>query len=226
MVAIVDSTFFGKRIDQFGVAVVFNYTRKESVLWKYIDTEKGHYYQSMRKHLERHGFIFTAVVVDGSKPLITTFSDIPIQFCHFHQKAIIRRYLTKNPKLPASIYFKKLVDLLEDTDEKSFKYLFEKYIREWQWFLNEKTFNPETNRWFYTHKRLRSAVRSIKTNLPYLFTYQKYPKLNIPNTTNSLDGGVFSYLKRLLKNHNGLSRNFKKQLIDEILENQFKRKNH
>ena len=41
-----------------------------------------------------------------------------------------------------------------------------------------------------------------------------------------IDGGVFSYLKRLLKNHNGLSRKFKKKLIDEILENQFKIKNY
>jgi hypothetical protein len=57
-----------------------------------------------------------------------------------------------------------------------------------------------------------------------LFTYQDYPELNIPNTTNLLDGGVFSFLKRLLKNHNGLSRNFKKKLIDEILENQFSEK--
>lgn len=226
MVAIVDSTFFGKRVSQFGVAVIFDCIKKESILWKYIDTEKSCYYQLMRRQLEQQGFIFVAVVVDGSKPLITTFSDIPIQFCHFHQKAIVRRYLTKDPKLPASIHFKKLVDLLDITDEESFKYLFKKYVDQWQWFLNEKTLNSETNRWFYTHKRLRSAVRSIKTNLPYLFTYQKYPRLNIPNTTNSLDGGVFSYLKRLLKNHNGLSRKFKKKLIDEILENQFKRKNH
>ncbi len=164
------------------------------------------------------------MVIDGSRPLLRTFSDIPIQLCHFHQKAIIRRYLTKNPKLPASIHLKRLIDLLDCIDEERFKYLFKKYIKEWQWFLDEKTFNPETRRWFYTHKRLRSAVRSVQTNLPYLFTYQNYPELNIPNTTNLLDGGIFSFLKRLLKNHNELSKELKKKLIDEILENQFKRK--
>jgi len=69
--------------------------------------------------------------------------------------------------------------------------------------LKEKTVNPETNKWFYTHKRLRSVYRSLKTNLPYLFTYQKYPELNIPNTTNSLDG-TFSNFKSLPRIHRGL----------------------
>lgn len=224
MVAIVDSTFFGKRINQFGVAVIVDAHKRESVLWKYIDTEKSYHYQFMRRHLEQQGFKFQAVVIDGSRSLLRAFSDIPIQFCHFHQKAIVRRYLTKNPKLPASIHLKRLIDLLDCIDEERFKYLFKKYIKEWQWFLDEKTFNPETRRWFYTHKRLRSAIRSVQTNLPYLFTYQNYPELNIPNTTNLLDGGIFSFLKRLLKNHNGLSKKLKKKLIDEILENQFKRK--
>jgi len=224
MVAIVDSTFFGKRIDQFGVAVIIDAHKRESILWKYIDTEKSYYYAFMRRELEQQGFEFQAVVVDGSKALTKTFSDIPIRLCHFHQKAIIRRCLTKNPRLPASIHLKQLTDTLGSIDKKEFEYLLKRYLKHWEYFLKEKTFNPETKRWFYTHKRLRSAVRSISTNLPYLFTYQDYPKLNIPNTTNLLDGGVFSFLKRLLKNHNGLSRNFKKKLIDEILENQFSEK--
>jgi len=221
MVAIVDSTFFGKRIDKFGVAVIIDAHKKESVLWKYIDTEKSIYYILMRRELEQQGFKFQAVIVDGSTSLIKTFSDIPVQLCHFHQKAIIRRYLTKNPKLLASIHLKQLTDTLGSIDKERFEYLFKRYLISWEDFLKEKTFNPETKRWFYTHRQLRSAVRSIKTNLPYLFIYQDYPELNIPNTTNLLDGGIFSYLKRLLKNHNGLSRNFKMKLIDEMLENQF-----
>ncbi|MCB4782781.1 MAG: transposase, partial [Sulfurovum sp.] len=37
--------------------------------------------------------------------------------------------------------------------------------------------------------KLVSAYRSLRTNLPYLFTYKKYKHLGIHNTTNSLDGG-------------------------------------
>ena len=32
----------------------------------------------------------------------------------------------------------------------------------------------------FKHRQLRSALRSLKNNLPYLFAYQDYPELNIP----------------------------------------------
>jgi hypothetical protein len=86
----------------------------------------------------------------------------------------------------------------------------------WGDFLKQKTFNHETKRWFYTHKRLRSAYRSITRNLPHLYTYQKYPELNIPNTTNSLDGS-FAHLKDMLRIHRGLKKDRKLKMIDEIL---------
>ena len=72
-----------------------------------------------------------------------------------------------------------------------------------------------TGRWHYTHKRLRSAYRSLRLNLPYLFTYQKYPELNIPNTTNSLDG-CFAYLKELVRVHRGSSRNLKNKILGKF----------
>jgi hypothetical protein len=34
---------------------------------------------------------------------ITVFKAYPIQMCHFHQKQIVRRYITKNPKPHASM---------------------------------------------------------------------------------------------------------------------------
>lgn len=85
-------------------------------------------------------------------------------------------------------------------------------------FLKERTVNPITKRWCYTHKRVRAAYRSLKINLPYLFTYQNYPKLDIPNTTNSLDGS-FSQLKMKLGVHRGMREPLKRKMIEEILGN-------
>jgi hypothetical protein len=56
----------------------------------------------------------------------------------------------------------------------------------------------------YIHKRLRNAYRSLKTNLPWLFTWYDNMPLKIPNTTNAIDGH-FADLKNKLRNHNGLS---------------------
>jgi len=64
---------------------------------------------------------------------------------------------------------------------------------------------------------IRSAYRSLKINLPYLFTYQKYSQLKIPNTTNSLDG-YFSKLKQLLNVHRGTTVVRRYKIIQEILK--------
>ncbi len=66
-----------------------------------------------------------------------------------------------------------------------------------------------------TYRRLRSAYRSLMNNLPYLFTYQKYPGLGIPNTSNLIEG-QFEHLKRLLGNHRRMNLTQKLKMIEEI----------
>jgi hypothetical protein len=46
-----------------------------------------------------------------------------------------------------------------------------------------------------------------------LFTHQKYSELNIPNTTNSLDG-CFAYLKELVRVPRGVNQDLKKKIIN------------
>lgn len=184
--------------------------------WDEIINENAEAYQKGRTELERQGFIIQTVVVDGRRCLKSVFADFPIQMCHFHQIAIITRYLTRKPKLEAGKELRKIILLLTKSNEKEFTNLLNNWFEKWGEFLKEKTVNSETGKWFYTHKKLRSAHRSLKTNLPYLFTYQKYSKLNIPNTTNSLDGS-FSYFKSLLRIHRGLTKARRYKVICEIL---------
>ncbi len=137
--------------------------------------------------------------------------------CHFHQKQIVRRYLTNKPKLEASIELKEIVKTLANTNEEVFSEQLNNWYKKWKDFLKEKTTDSETDKWHFTHKRLRSAYRSLKNNLPYLFTYLKYPELNIPNTTNSLDG-YFSSLKNKLNVHRGLTKKRREKVVVELLK--------
>ena len=137
--------------------------------------------------------------------------------CQFHQSAIIRRYLTKRPKLKAAQELMEVMDLMKQTDKESFIGMLDLWHEKWKDFLNERTINPQTNKTYYTHKRLRSAYRSLKTNLPWLFTWYDYIELDIPNTTNAIDGH-FADLKNKLRNHNGLSLKRKKKFIDGFLK--------
>lgn len=176
-------------------------------------------YRLGREMIERSGFAISAVVLDGRPGVRNLFSDVPVQMCHFHQKQIIQRYLTSNPKLEAGIELKRIADTLTVTNKKEFTNKLTAWHNKWNVFLKERTYNfINSKRWCYTHKRLRSAYRSLNNNLPYLFTYQEYPELNIPNTTNSLDGS-FGHLKGKVGVHRGLRAPIKKKIIEQILGN-------
>ncbi len=190
---------------------------KENLLKYYVKTETNALYVQGLKELKSKGFEIVAIVCDGRKGLLQSFDKTPVQMCQFHQVAIIRRYITKNPKLPASIELKEFVAMMKMTDKASFDGGLELWFNRWKSFLNERTTNPETGRSYYTHKRLRSAYRSLKTNSKWLFTWYDYYELNIPNTTNAIDGH-FSDLKNKLRNHNGLSKARKIKFIDEFLK--------
>ena len=92
---------------------------------------------------------------------------------------------------------------------------FGKWCARWEDFLNERT-TLISGKTTYTHTRLRTAKRSLKTHLKWLFTYEEHTEVNIPNTTNMLEG-YNSQLKRALLNHNGLSDTNKKKFIDGFL---------
>jgi len=213
VVLIADSTFFKR---SFGLCVFRAVHLKKNLYWSEIVSETVQVYIDGKKIIEDQGFILKAIVLDGRPGIRDIFTDIPVQMCQFHQIMIINRYITRNPKLEASIELRQIVLTLCKSNEIDFNIKLNDWHLNWQLFLKEKTINPITKRWFYTHKRIRSAYRSLKRNMPFLFTYQKYPDLNIPNTTNSLDGS-FSYLKGKVLIHRGLNKNIKMKIIDEYL---------
>jgi len=213
-VLLVDTTYWGR---SFGVMLFKDSYTGENLLKYYVKSETNALYIQGVNELISQGFEVVAIVCDGRKGLIQAFKGIPVQMCQFHQVAIIRRYITKNPKLPASIELKELVAMMKMTDKESFEGGLDLWHTKWKTFLNERTTNPETGKSHYTHKRSRSAYRSLKTNLNWLFTWYDNIDLNIPNTTNAIDGH-FSDLKNKLRNHNGLSRARKIKFIDEFLK--------
>jgi len=210
-----DCVFFGR---VSGYLVVFDPVRKINVYWSEIKSETLAEYRCVRATLESLGFEIQAIVTDGKPGPRPLYGDIPMQMCHFHQKAIITRYLTRRPRLEAGIKLRNLVHEIGQLNEQSFTEKLQCWHSTWHVFLAERTVNPETRKWHYTHKRLRSAYKSLKSHLPYLFTYQKYPHLNIPNTTNGLEGS-FSYLKELVRAHRGVKPDLKHKIINAILQN-------
>lgn len=214
VIVMMDTTYWGR---SFGVMLFKDAITKENLLKFYVKTETNYLYHQGINGLKEKGYVVLAIVCDGRRGLLNSFGNIPVQMCQFHQVAIIRRYITKNPRLPAAIELKELVRLLPKTDKESFEGALYEWFNKWELFLNERTINKETGKSFYTHKRLRSAYRSLNTNFKWLFTWYDYFELGIPNTTNAIDGH-FADLKNKLRNHNGLNINRKKRFINEFLK--------
>lgn len=95
-------------------------------------------------------------------------------------------------------------------------------MQEFKDFLNERNDKNQ-----YQHRQLRSALFGIKLALPYLFTYKDHqlnnsshnPVLDIPNTTNHLDGGVNPKLKDLVRRHRGMKIERRNKLLVNLLYN-------
>lgn len=188
------------------------------VACKHIETETASDYKQLVEELIEQGFVIQGVTIDGKRGVAKAFGDIPVQMCHFHQIAIIKRYLTSRPKLEASIELLKLCRRIPTSTQTRFTEALSQWHEKHKDFINEKTLNPTSLKYVSTHAKLVAAYRSLSTNLPYLFTYKNHKSLKIPNTTNALDGGVFSQLKKLIKLHQGLAKKRKVKLIDEFLD--------
>jgi len=142
-----------------------------------------------------------AIVCDGRRGLITSFNGIPVKICQFHQAAVVRKYITKIPRLHGSIELMEITMMMKQTDKESYEGALNLWYNKWELFLNERTMNEETGKSYYTHIRLPSAYRTLKTNTPWLFSWYDNIELNIPNTTNAIEG-LFANLKCKLRNHN------------------------
>ena len=211
---LMDTTYFGRKL---GV-MVFKNSLDGKILYKqYVKQETNNLYLQGIKEISRRGIKIQSIICDGRKGLFQLFgADIPVQMCNFHQVAIVRRYLTKNPKMQASKELWEHTLLLVHTDKESFEGGLSAWHFKWESFLNERKVD-ERGKKRYVHKKLRSAYNSLKNNLPWLFTWYDNIALKIPNTTNAIDGH-FADLKNKLRNHNGLSVDRKKKFIDEFLK--------
>lgn len=208
---ILDATYFSRND---GV-LVFR-ARGKNLHWKFIESETIANISNGLDILDKLGYRFKSVTIDGRRGVIKLFQarypNIPIQLCQFHQTQIIRRYTTNNPKTECGKKLKIIMKCLTEVDYLVFKSLIETLYEEHEDFLKERNEQGQ-----FKHRRLRSAFRSLKSNLPYLFTHKKYPKLNIPNTTNSCDGS-FAHWKQKIKIHRGLSRQRRNKMINYLLD--------
>jgi len=154
---VADATFFGKRTDKFGTLVFKDILADKIIACNHIESETVNDYKQLTQELLAQGFVIQGVTIDGKRGVSKAFGDIPVQMCHFHQIAIIKRYLTRKPKLEASIELLKLCKRIPTSTQGRFTDALSQWHGKYGAFLNEKTINPTTGKLFPTHAKLASA---------------------------------------------------------------------
>lgn len=213
-VVVCDTTFWGRH---YGVTLLRSQEFKANLWWDEVESERQATYHYGRKILESQGWTFKAAVVDGRRGLATVFADMPVQICQFHQVKLVRKHLSRNPGTKAARELLDIAYTLKHSNEHTFTLRLERWHRKWGEHIEEKKYVEGVKRPKYVNDKTRKAFNSLKRNLPYLFTYQKYPELNIPNTTNTMEGS-FSQLKERLGSHRGMTKEKRWKMICEVLK--------
>lgn len=161
---------------------------------------------------EKHYASFT---IDGKPGMLQLLQErypqVPVQLCLFHQKQIVTRYITNNPKSSSGKALKHLMMTLSHVTQEQFQrqlLVFEELYGD---YLREKNESK-----YYKHRRIRSALRSLKRNMSYLFTYQRFSERHIPTTTNTCDGS-FAHWKQKVGLHRGLRKHRRNKMFNTFL---------
>lgn len=150
-------------------------------------------------NLIKLGVQIESITTDGHKSILKAIKkslpDALAQRCLFHIQRMCLLWLTRFPRHLAGIE-------LSDNDRLHWTRQFLLWQQHHKSYLQEKTINQATGRYWYTHKLLRRSYLTIKRALPNMFHYLSNPK--IPATTNGIEG-FFSHLKNHLDLHRGLT---------------------
>lgn len=203
-----DATYWGHN---WGVMLALDEKSGSVLYMAFIHNETVADYKAAVESIEERGYDIKGIIIDGKESLFKVFSRYRIQMCQFHMKQIVKRYLTKNPRLKAARALKSLMERLTSTDKETFEADYEKWKNTWQDTLNRRSI-LSNGRVCFTHRRLRSAMNSIDFYLPFLFTYQTEACKGMPNTNNKIEG-TFTDLKKNLNNHSGMTLENRKRFI-------------
>lgn len=208
-----DATYWGHNS---GLLLAIDDATGKALYMEFIKSETTKSYTDAVDMIESAGYLVKGIIIDGKHDLFAAFKDYPVQMCQFHMLQIVRRYLTGNPKMKASIALMLLMRNMKHLSKEDFTTQYAEWKEQYKEFLNKRV-THKNGKTYYLHRRLRTLVHSIDFYQPYLFTCQSENCVGMPNTNNKIEG-TFTDLKGNLNNHSGLSIEHRKRFIIEYLQ--------
>jgi len=173
----------------------------------------GEHYSEIKEDLDnliKLGVQIESITTDGHKSILKAIKksvpDVLVQRCLVHIQRMCLLWLTRFPRHPAGVELRHLVLMLMRIKTENDRLYWTTELTLWyhrhQQYLQQKTINEQTGRYWYTHKLLRRSYFTIKRAMPNMFHYLTNSR--IPSTTNGIEG-FFSHLKNHLDLHRGLT---------------------
>jgi transposase-like protein len=212
---LIDGTYFGNDL----CLVIYRDNRiKFTQLYRLTD---GEWYEEIREDLTNIldlGVDIQSITCDGHKAILRAIRlacpEVTTQRCLFHIQNMCKIWLTSRPKNLAAKELRAIVGQLHLVKTHNDKLFWIRQLKQWYFqhreFVQQKTHNQQSKRWWYTHKLLRRSYTVVKNALPDMFHY--LDNTNIPKTTNGLES-FFGHLKDNLSIHRGLSKPHKRNFI-------------
>ena len=187
-------------------------------LYRHTDQERYKQIKEDLDNLKKLGVDVYSVTCDGHKAILKAVSkaypQALIQRCLVHIKRQVKNYLSEAPQLTAGqhlLILSKAITAIKTYEQCNVWLLsMKKWEDQYKDFVNEKSFNVETQRYWYRHKNLHAAYSLIVKAIPNMFFY--LDDSEIPYTTNRLEN-YFKHLKEKLTLHSGLRIESKRNFI-------------
>lgn len=176
------------------------------------------------------------VVSDGAAGLTGALAehwpDTRIQRCLVHVQRNVRRHVTTRAKTPAGQALwglaLKLTQVRTVDNMQAWLLLLSRWESQYLALTKQRTYATAGvtapswaragQKWWFTHQRLRSGHRVLQrlVKAGHLFTFldPELADLKTSSTTNKIEGGINSPLRRVLTHHRGLSEHHQKRALE------------
>jgi hypothetical protein len=195
------------------------------IAWAWVPYESSAYWDELLRLLPPP----TYVVCDGQKGLLRALAlcwpTTVVQRCRFHAWLNVKAKLTLHPESKAG---QSLLQLARDLQRvrtrrqaRRWKRKLKSWYRKHKTFINERTVKvspePRKRHWRYTHERTRSAYRQLNKIADDLLRSSYKRSLQLPGTTNHVEGGINSQIRTRIKLHRGMTNEHQKVLVNWYL---------